>query len=150
MSALKYITGCLDPQGSDRPRDDKSPEYVLFSRDGSVAGLTIEHRVKHHGHGGETYAPLYHFDADLPKHITQVLIRNGSGQAREDGARFIGYTGSDRWLLNNQGERFRIVNSQGTVLATFDVPGRTCNALPAAPKVIVTSGAAAAAFGEVH
>ena len=149
-SSLQYLTSCLDPQGSDRPRGDKSGEFVLFTREGSVSGLTIEHRVKHNGHQSDTYAPLYHFQGDLPKHITQVLIRNGTGRDHEDGARFVGYTHSDRWLLNNTGERIRIVNSAGFVLATFDIPARTCNALPIAPKVIVTSGAAAAAFGEVR
>lgn len=146
--ALELLTSCLDPHGSDRPRDDKSPEYVLFRRSGSVADLTLEHRVKHHGHGGETYSPLYHFPHDLPKHISEVLIRNGHGTDREDGARFIGYTRQDRWLLNNQGERLRVVNSAGTVLATFDVPARTCQVLPPAPRII-GAGAAAAAFGAV-
>lgn len=148
-SSLQYLTSCLDPQGSDRPRGDKSGEFVLFSREGNVGDLIVEHRVKHNGHQGDTYAPLYRFMRDLPKHITQVVIRNGIGQDHEDGARYVAYTGSDRWLLNNSGERIRIVNSSGVVLATFEIAAHTCNALPSAPKVIVTSGAAAAAFGEV-
>ncbi|CAM3265047.1 hypothetical protein DESA109040_05770 [Deinococcus saxicola] len=149
---LDLITACLNPPGKDRPHADKSGEYLLFKRNGPVKGLQVQHRVKH-SHGEDTFGLFCGIASEPSAYITEVLMLNGVGTNHEDGARLVLYTGSQRFLLNNSGERIRVVDSRGTVLAAFDVPANTCGALPAAPsKIIIPAAgvAAASAFGQVR
>lgn len=153
MSPLTLTASCIDPAGPDFPQADKSLEYLLFTRTGPVRGLRIQQRVEHHQGAPrlDTYADMYEFTAELPGHIRQVLLRNGAGVTHEDQGRYVVYVGRRRWLLNNTGESVRLVNAAGVVLSTWDIPARTCSALPAAPaRVLVPATAAAAAFGPVR
>lgn len=150
MNALDLISSCLNPKGKDRPNADKSGEFLLFKRSGPVNGLQIQHREKHNHHG-DTFVTLRTITTEPPAHIKELLIRSGSGTDHEDGARLVLYTQNRHWLLNNPGERIRIVDARGVVLATFDIPGQTCNPLPkAAAAVLVPSTPVAASFGQVQ
>jgi hypothetical protein len=146
---LKYRASCLDPTGPDYPGATKQTEYVLYERNGSVAGLTIQHRVAH-AHGPATYGTLKHFAVDVPPEIQEILVLGGVGSDHRDGARLITYTGNRHWLLNNTGEQLRVVAADGTVLDVAEVPAHTCVRLPAAPSLVRPALVAAAAFGPVR
>jgi hypothetical protein len=150
MANLQFLASCLNPSGTDRPHGIKTGEYLLFQRLGPVLGSTVQHRVRHL-HGPDTFQPFYVFDKEFGGHIREVLIRNGVGVDHEDGGRAVCFTRHQRWLLNNGGERIRVINRAGTVTLDITVPTNTCDVLPAAASVVLPPvAAAAAAFGELH
>ncbi|GHG21339.1 hypothetical protein GCM10017784_11010 [Deinococcus indicus] len=152
---LQLISSCINPVGNDRKQPHPTGEWLLFSRSGSVKGYRIQHRV-HHKHGVDTYADFSIIQDELADSVREVLAVNGKGVDYTDGARRVLHTQQERPLLNNGGERIRILDQTGVIVATYDL-GNHCDVLPAAPKlpavvppIIRPSIPAAAAFGEVY